>query len=111
MNRKADILNYSGNANERMRFEEMISNISARIINLPPEQLDSEIELALKRVLEFFQVDRCALLRILPDREAWVITHIAYSENTPPVPVGTELPRSIHAWAFEKLTVKGEVLS
>jgi PAS domain S-box-containing protein len=94
----------------RLRFEEMISNLSARFINLPTEQLDSEIELALKRVLDFFQVDRCALLRAYPGVDAWEITHAVYSENIPPVPTGTILSRSIHPWAFEKLVGKGEVV-
>ena len=42
----------------RLRFEQMISDLSARFIHLPSEQLDDEIERALKTVLEFFQVDR-----------------------------------------------------
>jgi PAS domain S-box-containing protein len=94
----------------RLRFEEMISNLSARFINLPHEQLDSEIELALKGVLEFFQVDRCALLRVFPGKDAWEITHAVYSEDIPPVPTGTILPRSIHPWAFDKLVEKAEVV-
>jgi hypothetical protein len=46
----------------RLQFEKMISDLSARLINLPSEKLDSEIENALKMILEFFQVDRCALI-------------------------------------------------
>ena len=95
----------------RLRFEQMISDLSARFIHLPSEQLDDEIERALEMVLEFFQVDRCGLLHILPDKKAWKITHAAYSENTAPVPVGTELPRSINPWGFDKLAVEGEVVS
>jgi len=96
---------------ERLRFEQIISDLSAQLIYLPSEQLDDEIELALKRVLEFFQVDRCALLHGLPDRNSWKITHVASSEYAPPIPKGSDLPRSIHPWAYEKLTVKGEVVS
>lgn len=58
---------------DRLRFEQMISDLSARFINLPPEKLDDEIEYALKMVLEFFQVDRCGLLRVLRSRDAWRI--------------------------------------
>jgi PAS domain S-box-containing protein len=111
MKRKDDSLNYGADVGDRLQFEEMISNLSARFINLAAEQLDSEIDNALKRVLEFFQVERCGLLRILPDQDAWEITHIVYSENIPPLPTGTVLPRSIHPWAFEKLAEKGEVVS
>ena len=95
----------------RLRFEQIISDLSARFIHLPSERLDAEIERALKTVLEFFQVDRCGLLRILPDKNAWKITHAAYSEHTAPVPLGTELPRSINPWGYRKLAVEGEVVS
>ena len=96
---------------ERLRFEQMISDLSARFINVPAERLDGEIENALKKVLEFFEVDRCGLLHTLPGRDSWKITHVAYSENAAPVPIGTELPRSIHPWAYDRLTVQGEVVA
>jgi formate hydrogenlyase transcriptional activator len=95
----------------RLRFEQMISNLSARLIHLPPHTIDDEIERALKKVLEFFQVDRCGLLHLLPDEDSWEITHVAYSEYAGPIPKGAMLPRSIHPWAFEKLAKKGEVVS
>ena len=97
--------------NERLRFEQMISDLSARFINMPPERLDDEIERALEMVLAFFQVDRCGLLHTLPDRDAWMITHVAYSEHATPIPVGTELHRSINPWAFDRLTKRGEVVA
>ena len=93
---------------DRLRFEQMISDLSARFIDVSSERLDYEIELALKMVLEFFEVDRCGLLEVMPDRDAWKITHVAYSDHAVPVPKGTELPRSINPWAFEKLAEKGE---
>jgi hypothetical protein len=66
---------------DRLRFEQIISDLSAQLIHLPFEQLNDEIELALKKVLAFFQVDRCALLQVLPDKNSWKIA--------PPVPIGT----------------------
>lgn len=94
-----------------LRFDRMISDLSARFINLPPDKLDEEIEHALKMVLEFFQVDRCGLLHLLTDEDAWEITHVVYSEYAGPIPKGAKLPRSIHPWAFEKLSKKGDVVS
>ena len=64
-----------------------------------------------RRILEFFEVDRVGLMRSLPDRSAYQITHGVYSENVPSVPVGVELPRSLHPWASEKLVEKHEVVS
>jgi hypothetical protein len=43
----------------RLRFEKMISDLSARFIHVLPERLDDEIAYALQKVLEFFEVDRC----------------------------------------------------
>ena len=94
----------------RLRFEQMISDLSARFINLPPENLDGEIERALEMVLEFFQVDRCGLMHTPRGRDVWKITHLASSEFAPPIPIGTELPRSIHPWAYDRLTNHGEMV-
>lgn len=106
-----DLKRAEENLQERLRFEQLMSDLSARFVNIPPDRVDAEIECGLKQILEFFQVDRCALLHGLPDRNSWKITHVALSEYAPPVPKGTELPRSINPWAYEKLTHKGEVVS
>ena len=108
--KKIDNLKNGTDFGERIQFEQLISDLSSRLINLPPEKLDGEIEHALKMVLDFFQVDRCALLHILPDRKAWEITHIASSQFAPFIPVGTELPRSINPWAYNRLVNRGEMV-
>ena len=105
-----DILKNETDIGDRLQFEQIISGLSARLINLPSEKLDDEIEHALTMLLEFFQVDRCALLRALPVSDAWKITHIASSQIAPSIPVDTELPRSIHPWAYDRLANCGEVV-
>ena len=95
----------------RLRFERLLSELSARFVNISPDQVDSEIECGLRQILEFFQVDRVGLMRSLPDRSAYQITHGVYSENVPSVPIGVELPRSFHPWVYEKLAEKHEVVS
>ena len=111
MDKTDDVLNSGVDFSDRLRFEQMMTDLSAHIIDVQPEQLDDEIEQALKRVVEFFQVDRCGLAQILPGRDAWKITHAAYSEHATPVPKGTILPRSINPWAFDLLTKEGKVLA
>jgi transcriptional regulator with GAF, ATPase, and Fis domain len=95
----------------RLRFERLLSDLSARFVNTPPDRVDSEIDYGLRQILEFFQVDRAGLLRSLPDRSAHLITHGVYGENVPSVPVGVELPRSLYPWAYEKLVEMHEVVS
>ena len=56
---------------ERLGFERLLSDVSARLVNISPAELDAEINGALKEILEFFQVERCALIQILPDKASW----------------------------------------
>jgi len=96
---------------ERLQFEQLLSDLSARFVNLPPDRVDSEIENELRQVLEFFRVDRCSLLRLVPGKASWQITHTASSGNVPTRPAGVELPSSLYPWAYEKLAIKHEVMS
>jgi formate hydrogenlyase transcriptional activator len=95
----------------RLRFERLLADLSARFVKIAPDRVDSEIEYGLRQILEFFQVDRVALVRALPDRPTYQITHCVYGKDIPAVPVGVELPRSLAPWAFEKLAEKHEVVS
>jgi formate hydrogenlyase transcriptional activator len=95
----------------RLRFERLLSDLSARFVNIPPDRVDSEIDYGLKQILEFFQVDRAGLMRSLPDGSAYQITHGVYGEDVPSVPVGVELTRSLYPWVSEKLVEKHEVVS
>lgn len=95
---------------ERLRFELLVSDLSARFVRISPDRVDAEIEHGLRKILEFFQVDRAGLLQILPEKEEWMITHFAYSEHVAPIPTKTRLPASINPWAYEKLARKGEAV-
>ena len=53
---------------ERLAFEELLSGLSARFVNLSPYEVDGEIEQALKQLLEFFPADRSGLLQLFPDK-------------------------------------------
>ena len=96
---------------ERLRFERLLSEVSARFVNIPPDRVDSEIEHSLRQTLEFFRVDQCGLLQILRSKNSFQITHVASSDDVPPFPVGVELPGSLYPWAYEKLAEKHEVMS
>ena len=96
---------------ERLRFERLVSGISAKFVNIPPDRVDSEIEGGLRQILQFFQVDRCGLIRTLPGKTAWQITHLATAEDVPMIPQRIGLPVSIRPWAFEKLIRRHEIVS
>jgi PAS domain S-box-containing protein len=85
---------------ERLRFEELLSNISSRFVNIPPDRVDLEIEESLKQILDFFKVDRCALIRVLPGTGSWQITHLAFSKDTPPESLEQNYIRDLNAAAI-----------
>ena len=99
------------NLKERLIFEELLSDLSARFVNVSSVRVDEEIHDAMREVMNFFKVDRFALLELFPNKESWVITHVVSVAGVPVVPVGTDLPISINPWAYGKLIKKREVLS
>jgi PAS domain S-box-containing protein len=88
------------------RFEKMLADLSARFVNIPADQVDSEIEAALKQLLEFFQVDRCGLLGISPDRKHVHVTHAAYADGIERVSGDIDLA-ALFPWCYEKLIIQG----
>ncbi len=60
---------------DRLRFETVLAELSARFVNLPPERVDREIEDALRRLVGALRVDRMALGRLSEDGQDLVVTH------------------------------------
>jgi len=52
---------------ERLRFEMLLSEMSATFINIPYDHIDSEIESGLKKIVEFFCFDRGSLFQQCED--------------------------------------------
>ncbi len=71
--------------NERLRFEQLTSGISAALINTPPERMDREIERALEEVRTALALDRCLLFDFHAGSRLKVITHRAESPGIPPL--------------------------
>jgi signal transduction histidine kinase len=71
---------------ERLRFEALLADLSATFVNLPADQVDSQIESGLRRVVEFLDVDRGGLAEVLVARKQMVITHSYHVPGAPPLP-------------------------
>jgi PAS domain S-box-containing protein len=87
---------------ERLRFEEMLSEISARFISTSFDQVDSNIDNALRQVMEFFQVDLCVLLEVQEDRAFVRISHAVYGEGIEPIPGNINIAE-LYPWTYRKL--------
>jgi len=91
---------------KRLRFEEMLSDLSARLMAAPFDQVDSEIQFSLRQILEFFQVDRCALLEFQENNAFAGITHIVYGEGVEQVSGEVNLAE-LFPWCYAQL-MRGE---
>ena len=92
---------------ERLRFETVLSDLSARFINLPADQVDSEIEAALRRLVEILGLDRSTLFQLAEDEKTLVVTHgwaIPGFEPMKELIVRDELP-----WGLRKV-LRGETI-
>jgi len=94
-----------------LHFEQLLSDLSARFVTIAPDQVDLEIENALRQILEFFQVDRCGLVRVSAHDNSFRITHVAYASDIPPVPENFDLPINLFPWVHEKIIKQHEVVS
>jgi formate hydrogenlyase transcriptional activator len=52
---------FAENLEQRLEFETLISDLSSRFINLPPGEVDREIDVALRRMCEALDIDLAIL--------------------------------------------------
>ncbi|MBE0618310.1 MAG: hypothetical protein IH608_10345, partial [Proteobacteria bacterium] len=98
---------FSSAGNDRRDFETLIFDLSARFVQLRGDEVDSDITEALGRLLAFFRVDRCGLLRVHHDRGMANVSHAAYGEGVERVPPELNLA-SLFPWSYERLVELGE---
>ena len=72
---------------ERLEFESLLADISTRFVNLPAEQIDSEIEDAHRRVCECFGLDFSALWQLsIESPRNYTLTHSYRLVDGPALP-------------------------
>jgi signal transduction histidine kinase len=67
-----------------LRFETFLAIMSATFVNVPASQVDSQIELGLRQIVEFLDLDRSGLGEL--SAEGMVITHSYQVPGIPPSP-------------------------
>ncbi|MBV8553410.1 MAG: sigma 54-interacting transcriptional regulator [Acidobacteriaceae bacterium] len=60
---------------ERLEFERLLSELSARFVNLGTEQIDQAIEDAQRRIGDMLDLDRSALFQLSEGEDDFVLTH------------------------------------
>jgi formate hydrogenlyase transcriptional activator len=59
----------------QIKFEQALSDLSGRFINLPADKIDSEINQGLKRIADFFKVETGTLYANTPEHPKGQLTH------------------------------------
>lgn len=72
--------------NERLRFEALLSELSAVFSGLPALELDFEITRGLRRIADFLEVDRASLVKFSEDRQSVHTTHSWTADGVAPAP-------------------------
>jgi PAS domain S-box-containing protein len=87
---------------ERLKFETLLAELSARFINLPADQVDGEIEDAQRRLCELLDLDRSTLWQASEKEPvSLLMTHIYQPQGTPPPP--GRLIEELFPWTRQKV--------
>lgn len=94
---------------DRLRFEQLISNLSGRFVNLKPEEVDDQIVQVLKEMGEFLDVDRVTIGRLFKDGTDHRATHAWAASGIEPFPPTINLTEAFPY--YTKIVKKGIVFS
>lgn len=71
---------------DRVQFEAFLADLSATFVNVPSHQVDEQILLGLRRVVEFLGIDRSGLGQSISGENNIAITHSYQVEGVEPAP-------------------------
>lgn len=91
-------------------LDELIAEISARMVKVAVEALDEEIQRSLIDVMAFCRVDRCGLMALDEASSKLIISHAWQNPKVPQLPIGTELA-VLYPWSFQRLLIDRETVA
>ncbi len=74
------------NLQELLQFERLFSDLSAKFVNLPNQDVDKEIEQGLRLIVESLSIDRSSVAQFSPDMKTLKFTHTYAAAGVPPMP-------------------------
>jgi signal transduction histidine kinase/integral membrane sensor domain MASE1 len=86
---------------ERLRFEELLSQLSGAFVHLPSHAMDLGFEAQLERVASFLRLDKVGLWQLTTDRQAFLPVAIWSGTDTDPPPSPSD--SSAFGWCTARL--------
>jgi PAS domain S-box-containing protein len=93
---------------KRLRFEEMLAALSARFVNLPPDQVDTEIKAVLESIGKGLNADRVSIYEISEEDQKMRLAHSHKTDAIAAPP--SEIQFEQIPWITQKL-LNGEMLA
>lgn len=94
----------------QLQFERLLSVLSGRFVNIAPEDVESEIEVSLQQLLDFFQVDWCCLIEMNPGQDATEVPYYARAADIETEPAPVEL-HALLPWVYGQIVDEGRVVA
>jgi formate hydrogenlyase transcriptional activator len=92
----------------QLRFEMLLTDIATRFLGTNPQDIDTEIDSALRKIRQFFDSNICGLFRISPEAGEVFLSHVQVTEDIPVMP-GKINYAPTNPWRFSRL-VRGEII-
>jgi len=92
---------------EKMRFETLLVELSARFVSLDSSEVDQAINQVFEMLGNLFRVDRCGLIELQDDDKSILLTHAWYGEGREPISGLINLAL-LWPWSYERLFARGE---
>jgi PAS domain S-box-containing protein len=83
-------------------FENVLSEVSLRLVNIPFESFDSAIKEVLKILIEFFDVDRCHIGKLDKENSKLAVTHF-YFRNEVKVPEVKYVDKQFLSYIYDSI--------
>jgi PAS domain S-box-containing protein len=96
---------------ERLRFEQLFSDMVGRLATVSSADTKSEILRALQETLEFFEFDRIGLVVLSSDRASWESSLAVCAERIEQISLQTNLREALTPWIYDKIFEKRETVS
>jgi len=93
---------------DRLRFETLLADLTARFAALSADQVDGAIEDAQRHIVETLGIDRSSLFQSSEQSTEVILTHFWVRPGLQPFPPGLSA-REYYPWAFEKIMLKREI--
>ena len=87
---------------ENLSFEFLLGELSSELVNLTFESIDEAIESSLKKLVEFFDADRCHLGELLPDQSKIVVPYF-YSRPGLNIPQIVDIGEHYLSFIYENI--------